>query len=51
MSQLKKALSLLEDLVKHADEDCPVENRTDWFQYTIDDVYTFLKEIKNDDVS
>ena len=48
MSQLKKALSLLEDLVQHADEDCPVENRTHWFQYTIDEVHEFLKEVNND---
>ena len=47
MSQLKKALTLLEDLVNHADEDCPVENRTYWFQETINETREFLKEVNN----
>ena len=42
--KLQQALRLLEDLLNHADEDCPADNRTKWFRDTMDETRQFLKE-------
>ena len=43
--ELKLALTHLQTVLKHADEDCPSEYRTKWFNPSIKEGYEFLDKM------
>ena len=45
LSNLKLALTHLQTVSKHADEDCPSEYRTKWFNPSIKEGYEFLDKM------
>jgi hypothetical protein len=48
---LKQALSHLAIVCDHANEDCPEEYRTKWFNPALEEAYSFLQkmsEVEND---
>tara|TARA_R100001163_G_C5063028_1_gene200224 strand:- start:361 stop:576 length:216 start_codon:yes stop_codon:yes gene_type:complete len=43
-----QALGHLEDVCNHADEDCPQEYRSKWYDTSIQDARAFIKETMKD---
>jgi len=45
--EMEKAIRLLEELVNHADEDCPQDCRTMHFVNALEEASEFIMEYKN----
>jgi hypothetical protein len=43
---LQQCMQHLLIVCKHADEDCPIEYRSKWFNKAIQDAYEFIEEYK-----
>jgi len=45
--QLIEAIQHLKIVCAHADEDCPAEYRTKWFNPALEDAYEFIRKIQD----
>ena len=44
---LQQCVKHLINVCQHADEDCPSEYRTKWFNASLKDAYTFVEDLEN----